>query len=119
LVKTAQAANKMNWPRKVFLESTALFQLGSRLQTLEFAKLLDRQEHLKFDLLVSEVSWAEYTRQRKDKITSLATDIDSIGRRLREWGQNIEKIVATHSELGQLLSDLDTLNEKKAREAKI
>jgi len=51
----------MNWPRKVFLESAALFQLGSKLQTPEFAKFVERQEYLNFDLLVSEVSWAEYT----------------------------------------------------------
>jgi hypothetical protein len=65
LEKTAQSVNQMNWPRKVFLESTALFQLGSKLETPEFAKLLERQEHLKFDLLVSEVSWAEYPRGRE------------------------------------------------------
>src|ERR1700761_6873658 len=104
----------MNWPRKVFLESTALFQLGSKLETPEFAKLLERQENLKFDLLVSEVSWAEYTRQRKDMIECLAKEIDGIGRRLREWGQNIENLATTHSELGHFLGNLDTLYESKA-----
>src|SRR6266478_5279287 len=54
----------MNWPRKVFLESTALFQLGSKLQKPEFAKLKERQQYLNFELFVSEVSWAEYIRQR-------------------------------------------------------
>jgi hypothetical protein len=84
----------MSWPRKVFLESTALFQLGNKLEKPEFAKLLERREHLKFDLLVSEVSWAEYIRQRVEKMDELAGSIQSVAVRLGEWDQDSQNINA-------------------------
>jgi hypothetical protein len=56
LEKAAQATKQNETGLgRYFLESTALFQLGSKLQIPEFAKLIERQQYLKFDLLVSEV----------------------------------------------------------------
>jgi hypothetical protein len=66
----------MSWLRKIIIESTALFQLGSRLQKPAPAKLLERRDYLKFDLLVSEVSWLEHPRQREKKINALLENID-------------------------------------------
>jgi PIN domain len=106
----------MNWPRKVFLESTALFQLGSKLQKPEFANLLERREYLKFDLLVSEVSWAEYIRQRADKIDELAGNIQSVGSRLGEWNQDAQNIHNTLAQLGEFRKDISGQYEKKAKE---
>lgn len=108
-----------NWPRKVFLESTALFQLGSKLQKPELAKLVERREYLKFELLVSEVSWAEYVRQRVDKIDVLTRDLQTIGSRLGEWDQNPQNILTAHSELGQFRETIGKLYEQRAREAGI
>jgi hypothetical protein len=110
---------EMSWPRKVFLESTALFQLGSKLQKPEFAKLTERREYLKFDLLVSEVSWAEYIRQRGDKIDALAGDLQSIGARLAEWDQSPGNIVTTYTELGEFRKTVGGVYDKKAKEAGI
>lgn len=103
----------MNWPRKVFLESTALFQLGSKLQKPELAKLTERQEYLKFELLVSEASLAEYIRQRVDKVDALARDLRSIGTRLGEWDQSPEDILASHSELGRFRNGVEAGTESK------
>lgn len=108
-----------NWPRKVFLESTALFQLGSRLQKPELAKLTERREYLKFELLVSEVSWAEYLRQRLDKIEELTRDLQAIETRLGEWDQNPANILTTHSELEEFRKGIGNVYEKRAAEAGI
>jgi hypothetical protein len=109
----------MNWPRKVFLESTALFQLGSKLQKPEFAKLKERREYLKFDLFVSEISWAEYIRQRTDKINELAGDISSIGTKLREWDLNQEHVSTIHAQVVEFRKNIGELYAKKALEAGI
>src|SRR5437763_9885333 len=53
------------WPRKVFLESTALFRLGSRLENVEFAELQRFRKDLEVELIVAEVSWREYLRRRE------------------------------------------------------
>jgi hypothetical protein len=112
-------SDSMNWPRKVFLESTALFQLGSKLQKPELAKLVERREYLKCELLVSEVSWAEYVRQRVDKIDALTRDLQTIGSRLGEWDQNPQNILTTHTELGQFRETIGSLYEQRAKEAGI
>jgi hypothetical protein len=106
----------MTWPQKVFLESTALFQLGSKLEKPEFAKLRELREYLKFDLLVSEVSWAEYIRQRADKIDELMASIKSIGARLGEWNQDPHNIDTTLVQLREFRKDLAGQYEKKAAE---
>jgi hypothetical protein len=108
-----------NWPRKVFLESTALFQLGNKLQKPEFAKLTERREYLKFDLLVSEVSWAEYIRQRTDKMDALANEFQSFGTRLREWDQDPKHLQTSQSGLAEYRRDVHKLYAEKAKDAGI
>jgi len=61
----------MNWPRKVFLESNALFRLGPRLENVDFAKLLERRDDLGFEL----VSWREFMRRREKEVGDCLTKI--------------------------------------------
>ena len=61
----------MNWPRKVFLESNALFRLGPRLENVDFAKLLERRDDLGFEL----VSWREFLRRREKEVRDCLTKI--------------------------------------------
>src|SRR5258708_1374257 len=116
---TTVAIGARNWPRKVFLESTALFQLGSKLQKPEFAKLNERREYLKFDLFVSEVSWAEYIRQRRDKLDAYDSDIKSISARFGEWDLNPENVKTMHAEVGEFRKSVGDLFAKRARESGI
>jgi hypothetical protein len=60
--------SNMTWPSKVFLESTALFRLGPRLENVEFAELLQFRDKLGFELSVAEVSWREYLRRREKEV---------------------------------------------------
>ena len=116
---TTAKAVRRDWPRKVFLESTALFQLGSKLEKPEFAKLKDRREYLKFDLFVSEVSWAEYLRQRTDKIDVLSGDIKSILSRLSEWNLSPKDVMATHTQVKDCRNNAADFFGKKAEETGI
>jgi len=109
----------MEWPRKVFLESTALFQQGSKLQKPEFAKLKERQGNLEFDVLVSEVSWAEYVRQRADKLNELAGDLKSVSTRLVDWNQDSQGVIAAQARLLEFRKDIVKLYANKATDAGI
>jgi hypothetical protein len=109
----------MEWPRKVFLESTALFQQGSKLQKPELAKLKERQGNLKFDVLVSEVSWAEYVRQRADKLNELAGDLKSVSTRLVDWNQDSQGVIAAQAKLLEFRKDIGKLYANKATDAGI
>jgi hypothetical protein len=106
-------------PQKVFLESTALYQLGSRLQKPELAELLERRELVDFELAISNVSWLEFVRQRIDIIDELATDLGSVMRRLREWNQDSESVSTALSSLVEFRSALPDWYAKKAEELKI
>jgi len=108
-----------NWPQRVFLESTSLFQQGSKLQKPEFAKLLELRDLLKFDLMVSEVSWAEYVRQREDKLDELARDIKSVDVRLGDWNQDTKNIKASLAQLAELKKTIRDVYDKKAKESGI
>lgn len=109
----------MSWPRKVFLESTALFQLGSKLEKPEFAKLTERREQLRFEVFVSEVSWAEYTRQRTDRIDELLRDIKSVGSRMGEWNQDPQSILASHEQLKEFRRTVGDLYADRAKDVGI
>ena len=65
----------MPWPRIIFIEFTALFQLGARLETVDLAKLIEIRDSLGIRLCVSEVSWLEYVRHRKREIQSALRQI--------------------------------------------
>jgi len=99
----------MSWPRKIIIESTALFQ-GSRLQKPELANLLERRDCLKFHLLVSEVSWLEYLRQRKRRINALLENIDHVKNHLGEWDQDVKGIIDTRTGMEAYLRNLEKGN---------
>lgn len=67
----------------------------------------ERRENLNFDVLVSEVSWAEYVRQRADKIDELVGDIKSVGIRLSDWNQDAQGVMAAHAQLRDFRKGVD------------
>jgi hypothetical protein len=54
--------------RKIFLESNVLFQLGPRLENADLSRLLSVKESVPIEILVAEVSWKEYLRDRKSEV---------------------------------------------------
>lgn len=95
-------------PKKVFIETSALYQLGSKLEKPEFAELAKRRELLEIELLVAEVSWSEYIRQRRDMLDDLAADLDSAVHRLSNWGLDCKLVKNSCSEVDQFHKELDT-----------
>ena len=65
----AQQTPRPRMPRIIVIESTALFELGSRFERVDFAELLDLKKLLKFDIVVSHVSWLEFLRKRKTQVS--------------------------------------------------
>src|ERR1700719_2270198 len=109
----------MNWPRKVFLESTALFQQGSKLEKPEFAQLRERRDNQHFEILVSEVSWAEYVRQRADKVDELVGDMKSVATRLSDWMQDAQAVTAAQEKLLEFRKNIGKVYAKTAADAGI
>jgi len=79
-------------PRRIFLESTALFQLGPRLENADLARLLEIRASTPFEILIAEVSWMEFLRHRKAEVTECVDKIRSIGNSLRKHGVSIDQI---------------------------
>jgi hypothetical protein len=52
-------------PRRIYIESTALIQLGQKFENVDFEKLLALRDSAGLRIFVSEVSWLEYVRKRK------------------------------------------------------
>jgi hypothetical protein len=90
----------MTWPRKIFLESTALFQLGPRLENVDFAKLLSYRDVTKADLFVTEVNRCEYLRFRKREIRQTRS-------RLQEANRDLDKYAQNYAEFDSVLKRLD------------
>ena len=53
---SAQQTPASKMPRIVIIESTALFQLGSLFEYVDFAELLQLQKLVKFAIVVSSVN---------------------------------------------------------------
>jgi hypothetical protein len=81
------------FPKKLFIESSILFQLGPRLENVEFAKLLDIRGAAGFKTLVSEVSWLEYLRERKRELRVHLNATVNTQRTLDLHGKSISECV--------------------------
>ena len=79
---------EMTWPGKIFIESTALFQLGPRLENVDFARLLELRNLLEFELFVTELNFREYLRFRDREIRQILSSVKDATRDLEKYGQN-------------------------------
>lgn len=95
-------------PRVIFVDTNALHSLGSQFEHVHFAELLDLHNYFEFDLLVPEVCWLEFLRQRRMEIDDYAQNIakqvsffqklgldskafDAPAKLLRDFRENVEK----------------------------
>ncbi len=106
-------------PNIVFLETTALVQLGSKFQTPEFANLLELRDLLGFELAISEVSLAEYVRQRCDLLDELAGDVRSVAQRFANWDLDGSHALIARSQVEKFKDGLAAFYDAKAKEAGI
>jgi len=99
--------------RIVVLESTALFQLGSQFEHVDFAELLELKELLFFDIVVSRVSWLEFLRKRKTQVSECVAKIRQLGSSLEKLGQSPTELTAIYDRLRDFEKNLETIFEKK------
>jgi len=100
-------------PRMVILESTALFQLGSLFEHVDFADLLEWKKLLKFDTAVSHASWLEFLRQRKTQVLECINKVQQLRSSLEKLGQDPTDLKAIEDRLGVLDKTLASVYEKK------
>ncbi len=100
-------------PRIVVIESTALFQLGSLFEHVDFAELLELRKYLKFDIVVSRVSWLEFLRKRKTQVSECISKVQQLKSSLEKLGQDPANLKAIEDRLGVLDKNLTSVYEKK------
>lgn len=103
-------------PRKIFLESTALFQLGPRLDNLYLSQLLATRESIPFDILIAEVSWMEYLRDRKREIRKCIERLRPITNELSNHGVTLDKVDEAEQ---ALCGYMDRIEEQFAKKAEV
>lgn len=86
----------MSWPRKIFLESTALFPLGPRFENVDLAGLIKLRDILHFELIVADVSWREYVRRREKEIRDCLNKITQCRNDLVKHGQSVADLDNAH-----------------------
>jgi PIN domain len=101
-------------PRFIFLESTALFQLGPRFENVDFEKLIELKDSAGFRLLVSEISWQEYIRNRKKEISVFIDSCAKVERLLERHEMSIAEIPLARSEAADYLSAIDSHFRQRA-----
>ena len=109
----AQPAPRSRMPRIVVIESTALFQLGSLFEHVDFAELLELRKLLKFDIAVSHVSWLEFLRKRKTQVSECISKVQQLRSSLEKLGQDPNDLKGIEDRLGVLDKNLTSVYEKK------
>jgi hypothetical protein len=102
-------------PDAIFLDSTALFTLGSSFTNVDFEFLRHLRGHLNCRLCTSVVNWKEYLRHRGDEVLAPIDQINRVTRDLTKFGLDPAGLRSTESQLKGYLSNLEGLYENRAR----
>src|SRR5712692_6764345 len=109
----AQQSPGSRMPRIVVIESTALFQLGSLFEHVDFAELLELRKYLKFDIVVSRVSWLEFLRKRKTQVSECINKVRQLRSSLENLGQGPADLKGVEDRLRDFDNNLAPVYEKK------
>lgn len=93
-------------PKKVFLETNALFSLGPKFENVDFVRLAQIRDLLRFELLVAETSWNEYLRHRRKDLQDCLSRNRQNRSMLEKHGQDLEGCERTHKQIEHALSSL-------------
>jgi hypothetical protein len=100
--------------RRVFLESTALFQLGPRLENANLSRLLEVRESAPFEIMIAEVSWMEYMRDRKREALGHLEKLRQISNGLEKHGVTLEEVHQSEQGLSKYLAGIDDHFRRRA-----
>ncbi len=101
-------------PRRIYIESTALIQLGQKFENVDFEKLLELKESEGFRICVSEVSWLEYVRKRKKDLAFFVDSCSKAERILEKQGRPIPEIGIALDRAKEYLASIDAHYREKA-----
>ncbi len=104
----------MHWPQVIFIESTSLYQLGARLETVDLAKLIEIRDSLGIRLCVSEVSWLEYVRHRKREIQAALRQIAQSQSGLAAYDQQFGGLEDAREKATHLLDGIEAFLVERA-----
>src|SRR5713101_3264864 len=102
-------------PRRIYIESTALIQLGQKFENVDFEKLLEIAESAQLGIYVSEVSWLEYVRKRKKDLAFFLDSCSKAERVLEKHGRSIPEIGVALDKAKEYLANIDAHYREKAR----
>jgi hypothetical protein len=100
-------------PRILVIESTALFQLGSRFEHVDFVELLELKRIFKFEIVVSCVSWMEFLRERKAQVVECIATIKRLRSSVEKLGQSHDELKAIEDRVTDLDKNLAAVFERK------
>lgn len=109
----SQSAAK--WPRVIFVDSNALYPLGPQFEHADFAELLDVRRYLGFDLLIPEVCWLEFLRQRRLEIDDYLQKSKKYQSLFRRLGLEIKHFVEADKLITTFADHLDEHFQAKAK----
>jgi hypothetical protein len=109
----------MATPKRIYMESTALIQLGQKLENVDFEKLLELRDSARFRIYVSEVSWLEYVRKRKKDLAFFVESCSKAERVLEKHGRSIPEIEVALDKAKDYLANIDAHYREKARQRSI
>ena len=101
-------------PKRIYIESTALIQLGQKLENVDFEKLLQLRDSAGFRIYVSEVSWLEYIRKRKKDLAFFLDSCSKAERVLEKHGRAIPEIAKALDKAKEYLANIDAHYRERA-----
>jgi hypothetical protein len=101
-------------PRRIYIESTALIQLGQKFENVDFEKLLALRDSAGLRIFVSEVSWLEYVRKRKKDLAFFVDSCSKAERILEKHGRSIPEIGVALDKAKEYLANIDVHYRERA-----
>lgn len=102
-------------PKRIYIETTALIQLGQRLENVDFERLLQLKDSAGFRIYISEVSLLEFVRKRKKDLNNFTTACSSAQRILENHGRSIPAVGTALEKVNDYLANIDAHYRDRAR----
>jgi hypothetical protein len=107
----------MSWPKRIFLDTTALYKLGPRPETnVDLAKLLELARIFKIEVSIPIIAWKEYLRHRRKELELARSHLAAAIRELEKYAEDLSSYTLLADEINKLDGSLEEHFKKKADE---
>lgn len=101
-------------PKRIYIESTALVQLGQKLENVDFERLLQLKDSAGFRIYISEVSLLEYVRKRKKDLNDFTIVCSRAQRTLEKHGRSIPEVGTALERVNDYLANIEAHYRNRA-----